>query len=178
MSTAFNYVLYQVGWFSCVMGAAWSHPWVGTAMGSITLAAHLTLAERRWEELRLACLIGAVGACVDGLQLAAGTLSFVSGGSLVHWLPPGWLLLLWMQFAGTLRFSLRWLTFQPRLAILFGATGGPLVYVAVSRLGVVRIQSPQWQSLLVLSALWAVAMWVATWLARDPGSVNPGRYRI
>ena len=83
-----------------------------------------------------------------------------------------------MQFAGTLRFSLRWLTFQPRLAILFGATGGPLVYVAVSRLGVVRIQSPQWQSLLVLSALWAVAMWVATWLARDPGSVNPGRYRI
>ena len=110
-------------------------------MGSITLATHLTLAERRWEELRLACLIGAVGACVDGLQLAAGTLSFVSGGGLVHWLPPGWLLLLWMQFAGTLRYSLQWLTRRLSSAVAFGAIGGPLAYAAVSRLGIVRIES-------------------------------------
>ena len=34
-----------------------------------------------------------------------------------------WLILLWMQFAATLRFSLRWLTERTMAAVLFGAIG-------------------------------------------------------
>jgi hypothetical protein len=178
VSLALNYVLYQVGWLACVFGAAWSYPWAGSALGAVTLATHVVLAERRLEELRLACLVGIIGACVESLQMAVGTIAFVSAGSVVSWLPPAWLVVLWMQFAGTLRFSLRWLTHQPVAAMTFGAIGGPLVYAGVSRLGIVRFHAPQWQSLLLLAVLWAAAMGVATWAARRNSHSGTGRYRI
>ena len=45
LTTAINYALYQGGWLACVFGAAWSHPWVGVAIGGLTLATHIMLAE-------------------------------------------------------------------------------------------------------------------------------------
>ena len=81
MSVALNYVLYQVGWLACVFGAAWSYPWAGSALGAVTLATHVVLAERRLEELRLACLVGIIGAtqAAEALKLLAGVGTSLAG---------------------------------------------------------------------------------------------------
>lgn len=177
MTNAVNYALYQVGWLACVFGAAWSHPWLGVAVGSGTLIAHVMLAERRADELRLACLVGLIGTVVESTQLVAGTLSF-SHGTIAAWLPPAWLILLWMQFAGTLRFSLHWLTERRVAAVLFGAVGGPVAYAAVSRLGIVHFHPDMWRSLPLLSILWGIAVPLAANAARDRGESGAGRYRF
>ena len=177
MTNAVNYALYQVGWLACIFGAAWSHPWIGAAAGSVTLAAHVLLSERRLDEWRLACIVGVLGVVVESAQIAAGTLRFTQG-VVVAWLPPVWLVLLWMQFAGTLRYSLRWVTERTSAAVLFGAIGGPLAYVAVARLDIVQFHAEMWRSLLTLSFLWGLAVPAAARAARASDGAAPGRYRF
>ena len=177
MANTVNYVLYQVGWLACIFGAAWSYPWMGVAVGSVTLGAHVLFAERRLDEWRLSCIVGLIGVVVESIQIAAGTLRFTQGVT-VAWLPPVWLVLLWMQFAGTLRYSLRWVTERTSAAVLFGAIGGPLAYVAVSRLDIVQFHVEMWRSLVLLSILWGLAVPAAARAARTAGGAAPGRYRF
>lgn len=176
MTGTINYALYQCGWLACILGAAWSHPWLGTAAGSATLATHIMLSCRRADELALALRVGAIGVAVESVQIASGTLSF-DRGLVTAWLPPLWLVLLWMQFAGTLHFSMRWLTERRLGAVLFGAIGGPLAYFGASRLGVVGLHPSVWPSLLVLSMLWALAVPLAAEVARGFRHPDAGRYR-
>jgi Protein of unknown function (DUF2878) len=53
-----------------------------------------------------------------------------------------WLLVMWGQFATTFRFSLRGVMRRPLFAGLFGATGGPIAFLAGERLGAVILLPP------------------------------------
>jgi len=48
-----DYALYQVGWFSCVLGAAAQHPWIGFLVAVILIGVHLALSLERCLEARL-----------------------------------------------------------------------------------------------------------------------------
>jgi len=159
-----NYVLYQLGWFACVLGAAWGHPWIGSALGVVPIVVHVALAERRADALVLALWTGAVGLAADTLQIALGTLRF-DVGTITATLPPPWLVLIWAQFAMTFHFGLRWLQLRPLRAALFGALGGPLAFLAGGRLGVVTLHPALWPSLVGLAIVWAAAIPAAVALA-------------
>jgi hypothetical protein len=66
---------------------------------------------------------------------------------------PIWIIALWAGFATTLNRSLRWMRNKTLLAILFGAIGGPLAYIAAEKLGAVTLTNT---SLVVLSFGWAI----------------------
>lgn len=159
-----NYVLYQLGWFACVLGAAWGHPWIGSALGVLPIAVHVGLSRRRGDALALALATAAIGVAVDAVQIALGTLRF-DVGTVVPWLPPVWLVLVWAQFAMTFHFGLAWLKGHPVRAAAFGALGGPLSFVAGARLGVVTLHPELWPSLVSLAITWALAMPLAAALA-------------
>ena len=152
-----NYTLYQIGWFACVLGAASQRPWTGCLIGTILVGVHLALSVERVLEVRLVVLATAVGAAVEMIQIAAGTYRFTSG-TVNDALPPPWLLAMWAQFATTFRFSLRSVVTRPVLAVLFGAAGGPIAFLAGERLGAVTLLPPLAQSLLRLSISWAIAL--------------------
>ena len=162
--TLLNYALYQIGWIAAVVGAGQGHPWLGMGVALTLLVGHLVLARRRRAELRLVVAAGLMGLAIDSTQAAAGLLSFPSG-VVVSWLCPPWIVVMWMQFASTFRFSLRWLVGRPLRALIFGAVGGPLAYVIGERLGAVELGSPRVVSLLVLSLAWTVAVPSLMWLA-------------
>ena len=65
---------------------------------------------------------------------------------------------MWAQFATTFRFSLRSVVTRPVLAVLFGAAGGPIAFLAGERLGAVTLLPPLGQSLFRLSISWAIAL--------------------
>jgi hypothetical protein len=178
VSTFVNYALYQVGWFACVLSVAADRPWLGVGLGMTTLAAHLALAVRWQDEVQLALIVGALGLAVDAAQIAMGTLSF-DRGILVTWLPPPWLVVTWMQFAATLRFTSAWLIGSVARAAVTGAIAGPVAFAAGARLGVVTLHDAVWPSLLSLALLWSVAIPAAILAARRhlsrPGA---GRYRF
>jgi hypothetical protein len=170
-SRLLNYLLYEAGWFACILGAAWGHPWRGTMLGVIPLVAHVALVRRRREAVALILWTALIGLVVDTAQIGLGTLHFTSGtladlvGRGAAWLPPPWLTLVWAQFAMTFHFGLSWLKRRPGRAALFGLIGGPLAFLCGRRLGVVTLHPDLWPSLLSLAATWGVAMPAALALA-------------
>jgi hypothetical protein len=160
-----NYALYQVGWFACVLGAASQRPYTGLVIAAILIAAHLVLSEDRAIEFRLVALATAAGAVVEVLHIAAGIYRFTSG-TLIDGLPPPWLLAMWAQFATTFRCSLRGVIARPVPAVLFGAAGGPIAFLAGEGLGAVTLQPPLGHVLLRLSLSWAIALAVFSVVVR------------
>lgn len=172
-----NYLLYQAGWFACVLGAAWGRPWLGSALGVLPVAAHVALSVRRRDAITLALATAALGLAVDASQIALGTLRF-DVGTVVARLPPPWLVLVWAQFAMTFHFGLAWLKSHPLRAAVFGALGGPLAFLGGARLGIVTLHPALWPSLLSLAVTWALAIPAAACLAaRQDGREGIASYR-
>jgi hypothetical protein len=156
MNLVVNFVAFQLGWFACVLGAANGLPWAGPLVVLGVVALHLARALRPLPELRLVGLAMALGLVVDSLLLATGWLSYPAG----LWLPgmaPYWIVAMWALFATTLNVSMGWLRGRPLLAVLMGAIGGPLSYLAGEKLGGIELTAPV-AALSALAFAWAVAM--------------------
>lgn len=150
-----NYVFFYAGWFACVLGAAWGHPLLGTAVAAACILQHVARTTERRREIVLVLTVGCLGFVLDTTQALGGVLQFGSSGMSV-WLCPPWLVAIWMLFATTLNGSMQWLTGRYLLAAVLGAVCGPLSYVYGARLGALASLSDH--SLGVLAAVWAVVM--------------------
>lgn len=156
-TTLVNFVLFQAGWFTCVLGAAAGHPLPAAAAGLVPVALHLALVRqpRREAQLLLASLL--LGLCIDSVHLHTGALRFADAGPFPL-LPPFWLLVLWLQFATSLHYALAWLSGRPLVALAFGAIGGPLAYWAGVRLGAAGFGPDLGRALAQIGIGWVIAM--------------------
>lgn len=170
-----NLGLYQAGWFACVLGGAHGRPWLGAVAGLAPVAAHLALVERRTEEARFVALVALAGTVVDSAQQAAGTVAFPSG-HYAAWLCPGWLTVLWAQFATLPRHAFAWLARRPVACALLGAVGGPLAFLGGERLGAVTFPAGRTAGYALLALVWAAAFPALMFFAERSGAF-PGRYR-
>jgi len=151
-----NVAAFQVGWFACVLGAAYGWPWAGVAVAMAIVALHLSRAVLPLEELKLIALALVIGALWDTLLVKLGWIAYPRE-TLITNAAPHWILALWALFATTLNVSMRWLKQQPLLALIAGAVGGPLSYWAAARLGAVQFVEPV--ALVIAMALgWALIM--------------------
>ena len=119
MGVAANLVLYQIGWFACVLGAAHGAPWLGPLIVAAIATWHLAHARHKARELTLLTCAALLGLILDSALLRLGLLRF-SSGVVVAGFSPGWMIALWVLFATTLNISLRWLYRQPALAAALG----------------------------------------------------------
>ncbi len=167
MRVIVNLVAFQVGWLACVLGGAHHLPWAGVGLTLLIVAIHLKLTERPAREARLLLAAAAIGVVWDGLLVASGLLTYPSG-MILPWLPPVWIVALWVLFATMLNVTLRWLHGRWILAALFGAVGGPMAFYAGSRLGGVAFGETL-MALAVIAAGWSVLTPLLVWLARRLG---------
>ena len=170
-----NLSLYQTGWFACVLGGAHGRPWLGAAAGLALVLVHIALVERRAEEAPFIVLAALAGTAIDSAQQAAGTVAFPSG-HYAAWLCPGWLTVLWAQFATLPCHSLAWLAGRPIVSALLGAAGGPLAFLAGERLGGVTFPQGRAVGCAVLAVVWGVAFPLLMRVSERSGAF-PGRYR-
>jgi hypothetical protein len=175
LSKIINIVLYQVGWFSCVLGAAYGFPLSG-ALGAFALVLlHLLLTDTRKAEIQLAicsCLIGVV---IDSLQQAAGLFTFKADPLWPLWLPL-WIFVVWAQFATLFRFALHWLSGRYLLGAFLGGLGGPLAYWGGIRLGAASFGDSPLITLVVLAFVWAGVTPLLLWSRQKLASAE-GCYR-
>ncbi len=157
-TTLINYLLYQTGWFACILGGAWDYPLAGFAIALGAIGVHLYLTRERAIELRLIAIATAAGLLIEIFQLRTGTYRMTSG-TLVENFPPLWMLALWAQFATTFRYSLRGIISRPALAAVFGVIGAPLAFLAGGRLGALTLLPPETLGLERLAMCWGVAMY-------------------
>ncbi len=151
-----NFILFQVIWFACVMGAAAGFGWQGALVAFALLPLNLRWVPSVRSEVRLWIGVAVIGSAVETLVLQTGAFGYVS--KLALWpaaLPPLWIVALWVAFASLLRLSLAWLAGKPRLAALLGAIGGPLSIASGARLGAVDIHDG-WLAYSLIALEWAV----------------------
>jgi len=165
-----NYLLYHIGWLAVVLGVAANFVWLGSLVAVVLIVLHLAWVIRPGHEMRLLAAGGITGFVTDSLLVSCGLLSF-EVGILVDGVAPPWIVLLWIQFATTLRFSLRWLLSYPWLMSATGAIGGPAAYAAGAELGVVSVTGPE--TFAALAVIWTFSLPCLAWVARrDPVSTT------
>ena len=152
-----NFLLYQVSWFACLLGAASSRPWWGITIAICLIGIHLNLTTDRSNQMKMMVIAIAIGLVVDSTLLILGVYSFPSG-TIVAWLPPLWMTVLWPQFATTFRYCLKWLSKRYVICAGFGFLGAPLAFLGGEQLGAVSILPPRFTHLLTLGFLWSVAI--------------------
>ncbi len=179
MVRVLNFVLYQIGWFACVLGAAYAAPWLGISVALSLVAIHLWLATDRLNQFKLLIAATCVGLVVDSILLTLGVYQFPSG-MLVAWLPPLWMSVLWMQFATTFQYCLNWLSGHYVVSAVFGFVGAPLVFLAGQRLGAVSFLPPLGVNLMLLAVLWGVAIPVLIYMSDRIHAAQrlPASYRV
>ena len=148
-----NFVLFQAAWFVCVLGASYNQTYLALALSIIILLIHFSLIKKRMLDLKLIIIAGLIGLLFDGVLLNFDLIIYNDPG-LPYPYTPIWIVMLWMIFAMTLNHSLAWLSQKYYLAILFGAIGGPLAYIAGEKLGAITLLSTN--SIITLSIGWAL----------------------
>ncbi|PLX99572.1 MAG: DUF2878 domain-containing protein [Desulfuromonas sp.] len=178
MATLVNITLYQVGWFCCVLGAAWGYPLSGGLAALALSVLHVALVEDRKPEIKLMLAAMLIGIVVDTGQQAFGIFAFKTDPAWPLWLPL-WIFVIWAQFATLFHFALNWLRKSYLLAALFGGIGGPLAYYAGVRLGAATFPAEITMSIVSLAVCWAVVTPFLVFLSgKFAPSRLPGRYRF
>lgn len=172
-----NAALYQTGWFACVLGASAGWPWLGTSIGAGLACAHLALSDKPGREGRLLAVALVLGFLVDTAHLRTGALVFSAGSVHPEYAPP-WILVLWVQFASTLRYCMHWLRRRFVLGAILGSCAGAAAYAAGVRLGAAQFGPDLARSVFQVAASWGVALPLMLFiLDRIEPSGLPGRYR-
>ena len=163
MHLAMNFAVFQLGWFSSVLGGANQLPWIGPVAVLVAVLIHLSRAERPQAELLLILSCGTIGAVFDSMLVAAGWIVYPSG-VFFELAAPYWIIAMWMLFATTLNVSMQWMRARPVLAALMGLIAGPLTYLAGEKLGGLQFVNAA-AALTALAIGWAVMMPVLMRLA-------------
>lgn len=156
-----NAVLFQCGWFACVLGG--DSGWL-LVVGAV-LAIHLLWISSWSREGRVILAVTLLGTVVDTALSTFGVFHFSFPGPLI----PFWLVLLWALLATTLRHCLAWSAQPWWRASVLGAVGGPLSYYAGSQLAGVSFGYGTAPTLIGLALLWALVFPVLHWIARQLG---------
>lgn len=159
-----NFVLFQVGWFACVLGAANQQGWVGVVVVAGIVILHIWRAQYRLRELQLLIVIGLLGYLWESVLRMQGVLVYADGTGSSEFAPV-WMAALWINFAATLNLSLRWFQSHKWLAAVSAAIAGPLAYFAGERLGAIGMPD-FWLAMVALSLGWAVLFPLALTLAQ------------
>ncbi len=156
MQMLINFIAFQVGWFSSVLGAASDMPWLGPLVFVGVAAIHLSQAGRPELELGLVLACGIIGTWFDSFLVAMSWVAYPSG-QFSPFLAPFWIITMWMLFATTLNRSMGWLRGRFALAALLGAIAGPGSYIAGQKLGGIEFVDPG-AAIVALAIGWAVLM--------------------
>ena len=74
-----NFLLFQIGWFACVWGAAAHQPWIGPLVTIGVVVVHVLRAPIPQAELKLVALALAIGLVFDSILVWQGWLQYSSG---------------------------------------------------------------------------------------------------
>lgn len=155
-----NAVLFDIAWPLCVLVDSVA------IIATFTLAnllIHLFVVADKPREWLWVAAIWVSGVTMDTVVFSTGLLVNDSGSPF----PPPWLLLLWVNFATALRYSMFFLQKSAWLAAVLGGIFGPFSYWTGSWLnGTVEFSQPVILPVIVLVILWVMFLPFTTWLAR------------
>ena len=149
MRNIINFVLFQAGWFACVL-----YPGVAaTGLVALIVAFHIAfISRKRLSELQFIGAGVVIGGLLDGLWFNIGVMD---NGVTGFQLTPIWILGLWAAFSTTLSHSLSWIGAKPWLPYVCAPVAGPFAYWSASKMGAVQLPDLTF-SMVALALGWLV----------------------
>jgi hypothetical protein len=168
MAKFWNFVLFQAGWFACVLGAA-NHQVLWAVLASLAyIAFHVWRSPSPKTEISLLIKALILGVAADTLIMYLGYIDFGDAWPSPY-LSPLWMWTLWVLVATTINSSLSWLRGRPILAAVLGGICGPISYEAGIRLGAGEwAPGGQLAGFILLGLIWAMAMPLFFYWDRTP----------
>lgn len=174
-----NFVLFQLAWFACVVGASKGLPWLGVIVALAVAAWHISQVSQPKQEIDLMLICLLLGGLYDQAILSSGLITYMHNGwsQTFTTLVPAWILGLWLTFATILNVSLRWMHGRYILGAALGAIGGPLAYKGAEKIGAVVLHGVS--SYIALLLGWAIITPLLLGIAtRHDGAANKGKEAI
>ena len=171
MNTIVNIILFQLGWFACVLSASYQLEWLAVSSLAIIIAFHVYLANNRQGEILIILSAACVGIIVDSTMITFNVFS-ANHAITISGMAPLWLIGLWMLFGITLNHSLRWFHQHLQFAALAGLVFAPLAYWSGHRLGALQFNNDyaHYWALLIIGVCWFFVtpflLWVSQRLER------------
>ena len=143
-----NFVLFQITWFSCVLGAgAYGLDWLALLAVAGVLA-HVLTTPSKLTDLSCAFIALLVGYTLDNIWVMTNILAYPENS-----FAPYWLGILWFGFGLSLNHSLKFFRDLNWLGAVIVGAFGPVTYFTAERFGVVNIVSP-------IQLLWVTMTWI------------------
>jgi len=152
-----NFLLFQLGWFACVLGGSYDQALIGSTIALAIIAYHCYRAPDAIKEGRLLLLALIIGLVFESIITSQGIARY-SNGQILDSIAPLWMILMWPLFATTLNLSMRWMKgLSPLVVAIIGAIFAPLAYYAGNQLGAVSYDDIT-ISLAIIAMAWAVLL--------------------
>lgn len=160
-----NFVVFQLGWFACVLGGANQLPLIGSLVAAAIIIIHIMRAHEPVKEIKLLAAALAIGLLFESLLTLNG-LSVYTSGVLAAGFAPYWMVLMWGLFATTLNVSMRWITaLHLAWVSALGTFLAPLSYLAGERLGAIQF-SDTTTALIWIAIGWGILFPLLVLVAR------------
>ena len=173
MAKFWNFVLFQAGWFACVIGASYERSFWPVLATLAYLGVYVWRSPNPSVELKLLIKAAILGVSADTLIVNLGYLSFNDSWLGSH-IAPVWMWVLWALVASTINGSLSWLRGRMPLAAALGAITGPLSYEAGIRMGAgAWVPGHEITGFILVGVIWAASIpllfyWADTPLKQQP----------
>ncbi len=164
MKNIFNIIGFQIGWWTCVLGAAKNLPYWGPVVMLLFLAFHFYFFSRDLKELKLVLFFAIGGTIIDTGIAYSGLIVYNGPYSFEYLIAPMWITAMWCGFVATINHSMAWLNNKWSFAFLLGAIFGPLSYVTANKFGAVQFSSSIFTTLLILGLIWGASMPAIYWI--------------
>jgi hypothetical protein len=153
--TIINFLLFQLGWFVCVLSGAAQLNSPAVIFTVAFLIIHFRFYPWKQTDYKLVLAAILIGVVLDSSWSAWSLMAYQA--QTIEPIAPWWIWCLWINFALTLNHSMSWLLQRRLLAGVFSAIASPISYYAGSRLGALDWIQPE-ILIVVLAISWGLAI--------------------
>ena len=156
-----NFIIFEVCWFACVVGAAKNLGWLGPLLVFISVPLQIyLLTENLKAEIFFAIICGISGSLLETLMIVTNVYTPVDQlwGQVC---PP------WINFAQLVSVSLAWLKGKYAVAALLGGFAGPVAYWGGEKFGALKVAASFGRGYLILAVMWAITLPMLVYLHKN-----------
>ena len=89
----------------------------------------------------------------------------------LKWVPPLWIMMLWVGFGASIRIGMQWLLNNPFIGGLIMMVGAPLSYVSAGKLGA-AVMPDLWQAMSFIGVCWLLYFLFIVYLIQEKEAEN------
>ena len=163
-----NLIGFQIGWWSCVLGAKNGLWFLGPIVMAIFLIIHYFFHPKDPViEFKLIIIFSLVGTLADSILAFTNVLQY-HGGYLTYFAPL-WITAMWAGFTATINYSMGWLKDKLFLQIISGLVFGPLAYITGQKFDAIVFNISFFTTCIIIAVIYGLSLPLVYFLNRKMG---------